>query len=137
MEDWIIHVPLVHFSILSLFPPTHYWHLIFKHIIDQLECSSSSWYAVTHIRHILGEQVLKCLPHSVTLSDNAFTTLIPGAARVSHQRCPAYDTLQPLLQWRASTNLVVSQRLHHHPLLQWPCLWSIDSIIHINIVSHC
>jgi hypothetical protein len=46
--------------------------------------------------HVLGEQVLQGLPHSVAFRHNLFASLVASAAAVGHERCTTDDRFQPL-----------------------------------------
>lgn len=70
-----------------------------------------------YIVHILCEEVLQGLAHSIALLHNLEAPVITCAEGVRHERRPADDGLQPLLQGRPCAYLVVGQRVHVDALL--------------------
>lgn len=73
---------------------------------------------MTHIRHVLGQQVLQRLTDGVALGDDSLAALVPGAVRVGHQSGGADDALQALLQQLTGTHLVVRLRIHDDPFVE-------------------
>lgn len=59
----------------------------------------------TYVVHVLAEQVLERLAHGVALGHDPLAPVVPGAGGVGHERGPADDALQPLLQGRPEPGL--------------------------------
>lgn len=59
----------------------------------------------TYVIHVLAEQVLQRLPHGVALGHDPLPPVVACARGVGHERGPADNALQPLLQGRPEPGL--------------------------------
>lgn len=75
-------------------------------------------HVITHVRHILREQILERLTNGITLGDDSLATLVSGAVSVSHECSGTDDAFQTLFQQLTRTHLVVSRGIHDNSLVE-------------------